>query len=266
MDFIHLNLENKPREWNLAPQVSSVHFVHTHYPHKQIIKDWQIALHNSGTPPETTIEVNGIRYKIGYPHLIIKRPGDIIIPQPGELSSLYFKYNIDDVPEIPPDVVCCQLNASPSITAATRKLYDLSKNIFEYGYTDCIDTACLELMALLLVNRKEIDSKYIHDLKIREAASYLYTLAPAKIVLDKIARKFGFSRRNFNRCWKKEFGTTPGQEIITLKMQEAERLLHESSLDIGTIAHQLGYTEATNFIAAFRNHFGTTPLNFRNSK
>jgi len=47
------------------------------------------------------------------------------------------------------------------------------------------------------------------------------------------------------------------------RMKEARRMLSETSLEVGTIARELGYGSAANFSTAFRERFGMPPSQFR---
>jgi AraC-like DNA-binding protein len=44
---------------------------------------------------------------------------------------------------------------------------------------------------------------------------------------------------------------------------EAKRLLAHSTASVAAVAHQLGFSEATNFVKFFRRNAGVTPKAFR---
>ena len=260
-----LDLRQIKREWNLAPRVTYVNFTSFRFPACQHVEDYQIACHTEGNPEKTHLEINGIPYVLHYPHLVIKRPGDVIKSDTSSAYSIYFKYDRNNAPELPDDFVCRELAVSSEAGNMIRRLYELLEHGFQFGVSDSIDTLCLALTAELL-SSPAMPGNAVRDAGIREAASWLYAHPLEVANLDNFARKFGFSRRNFDRRWKQEFGHTPGKDIAQLKITEAKKLLLETNLEISGIAWKLGYTEATNFIAAFRRHTGVTPLRYRRKK
>lgn len=53
--------------------------------------------------------------------------------------------------------------------------------------------------------------------------------------------------------------------VLTLRMQEAARLLQDPGLKIYDVSERLGYKNPTNFTRTFRKHFGTSPKDYRYS-
>lgn len=81
-------------------------------------------------------------------------------------------------------------------------------------------------------------------------------------VLD-YARRIGFSESTLSRACVAIVGRTAKQEIDRRVALEAKRLLVHSSVTAVEIAHQLGFTEPTNFVKFFRRNVGATPAEFR---
>jgi len=261
---IRFDLSGIPRELHLFPPVTSVFFVRFSYPVTQSITDWQICYHLSGSPEIAEIEVNGTLYKATYPHLLIKRPGDKLCSAYGEGQSLYFKYAPGTSLKIPDDLVLQGLTPSPAISRLSGELQSELEHVFVPSTADRIDRLCMSLLSEFLLATRSYPLECRQSTRIREAASYLYA-HPTTFFgrLDDLARKFGFSRRNFARLWRKEFGSSPGRSLKELRFGEACRLLSSTDLTISEIATQLGYSEATNFVAAFRQCADCTPLAYR---
>lgn len=78
-----------------------------------------------------------------------------------------------------------------------------------------------------------------------------------------LARMVGCSRSKLVRDFHKHFGTTVGAFTRQLRVEEAIRLLHESSWSIEAIATTVGYRSAKNLYAAIRRTTGLTPAGVR---
>lgn len=77
------------------------------------------------------------------------------------------------------------------------------------------------------------------------------------------AQRLGYSESTISRACIATEGR-PAKEVIARRVVlEAKRRLAHSSASVAEIAHQLGFSEATNFVKFFRRYAHTTPLDFR---
>jgi AraC-like DNA-binding protein len=81
-------------------------------------------------------------------------------------------------------------------------------------------------------------------------------------VLD-LARRIGFSESTLSRACVATAGRTAKEVIDQRIALEARRLLAHSTATIAEIGHELGFSEATNFVKFFRRMARTTPVAFR---
>ncbi|MGN0623562.1 MAG: helix-turn-helix transcriptional regulator [Oscillospiraceae bacterium] len=86
---------------------------------------------------------------------------------------------------------------------------------------------------------------------------------PAAWSVEKMARTIYMTRSHFSGLYTKQFGVTPGSDLLDMKMDLAKRLLLTTELNVGEIAEKCGYQNSENFIRGFKNKFGVTPLKFR---
>lgn len=77
------------------------------------------------------------------------------------------------------------------------------------------------------------------------------------------ARELGLSRSHFDRKFSQQVGQAPVQFLLNCKMIHARRLLESSHLQIGEIAHTLGYRDIYFFSRQFKQFFGTAPTAYR---
>lgn len=78
--------------------------------------------------------------------------------------------------------------------------------------------------------------------------------------LEKVA---GLSRRGFQKAFRKHAGSSPGQVLRHLRIENAKRLLTESDVKLEIVASHCGYRSANTFCIAFRQVVGVSPKKFQ---
>ncbi|SJN31393.1 Transcriptional regulator, AraC family [Mycetocola reblochoni REB411] len=81
--------------------------------------------------------------------------------------------------------------------------------------------------------------------------------------VEDYAAVLGYSARTLNRACQRLTGKTVKALLLERTMLEARRLLVDSSATVASIATELGFSEPTNFVSAFRREVGVTPQRFR---
>ncbi len=97
--------------------------------------------------------------------------------------------------------------------------------------------------------RRLIDQYAISDLTVQDLASLS-----------------GRSISTFNREFKSLFGTTPKQWLIEQRMAHAYSLLSEKRLAVTEAAVEVGYSNVSHFIEAFKRKYGKTPHQIKSEK
>lgn len=78
-----------------------------------------------------------------------------------------------------------------------------------------------------------------------------------------LARSVGTNTRHLNDAFRKHAGVTVFDYLREARMKEARHLLRETRLEVQAIANDLGYGSAANFATAFRERFGLSPRQYR---
>ncbi len=87
------------------------------------------------------------------------------------------------------------------------------------------------------------------------------------IFRQEIAQSASFSMYHFHRIFKVVVGETVAAFTRRLRLElAANRLVSKQLDDITTIAMDCGFSSSQSFAKAFRQHFGTTPTDYSNSK
>ena len=99
--------------------------------------------------------------------------------------------------------------------------------------------------------------------RLRLALDYMYANMHRDIALADIAGVVGLSQYHFARLFRNAVGHPPHHYLVTLRIEEAKRLLRASEVSISDIAFALGFQSHSRFTAQFRRHLGVTPSNYR---
>ena len=81
-----------------------------------------------------------------------------------------------------------------------------------------------------------------------------------------LAVRASMSPFHFIRCFKRVVGTTPHAYVRIARLREAGRMLCGSNLPIATVAFDVGFQDLSVFNHAFREAFGMTPRQLRESR
>lgn len=99
--------------------------------------------------------------------------------------------------------------------------------------------------------------------RLAEATDYIYSNPQAEISLDRLAQVSCLSKFHFLRLFKIAFGQTPHQFVNDVKVKQATSLLTHTSLEVQTIARQLGFKDSSTFSRLYFNRTGLYPSRIR---
>ncbi len=84
-----------------------------------------------------------------------------------------------------------------------------------------------------------------------------------EVTVEKLAEIAGISVTHFNRRFRQLLRLSPMQYVLSLRTQEAQRLLTTTNDSIGNIAVATGFYDQSHFTRRFRKIVGLTPLAYR---
>jgi AraC-like DNA-binding protein len=101
-----------------------------------------------------------------------------------------------------------------------------------------------------------------HLLRARDLADARY--AEPLSVAD-LAAAVGLSRAYFSREFKRTFGETPHQYLLTRRLERAAALLCATDWSVLDISFAVGASSVGSFTSSFRRMYGCTPMAYRAS-
>lgn len=81
--------------------------------------------------------------------------------------------------------------------------------------------------------------------------------------LRELAEQAGITESHLCRVFKQSVGVSPHTYLMTLRLDRARQLLGTSDRPMSHIAELCGFSGASQFTRAFRQHVGETPSNYR---
>ena len=98
---------------------------------------------------------------------------------------------------------------------------------------------------------------------IAKALEAIQTNWQSPLDLETLARRCNMSVSTFQRRWNESMGITPARFALGLRLQEACRLLIETSESITGVANVCGFADEFYFSRCFRREFGSPPRTYR---
>jgi AraC-like DNA-binding protein len=101
-----------------------------------------------------------------------------------------------------------------------------------------------------------------HLLRAKDLADRRY--AESLAVAD-LARAAHLSPAHFSREFRRAFGESPHQYLLTRRLERAAALLRTTDWSVARICLAVGLTSVGSFTTSFRRMFGVTPTGYRAS-
>jgi AraC-like DNA-binding protein len=99
-----------------------------------------------------------------------------------------------------------------------------------------------------------------HLLRARDLADGRYS---ESLSVTDLAAAAGLSPAHFSRAFKRTFGESPHQYLLTRRMERAAALLRTTDWSVTRICFAVGAQSVGSFTTSFRRMFGHTPLAYR---
>ncbi|MCU0357535.1 MAG: AraC family transcriptional regulator [Cyclobacteriaceae bacterium] len=143
----------------------------------------------------------------------------------------------------------------------TIQLSESARNLFYHGKV-------FEILSLYFSEKKPDTETcpFLNDeetvRKIKHAKEYLLKNMETPPGLKALAKYAGLNEYQLKAGFKQIYGNTVFGYLLDHKMDHARILLDSGKFKVNEVAYQMGYTNPSHFIAAFRKKFGVTPKKY----
>jgi len=103
------------------------------------------------------------------------------------------------------------------------------------------------------VNKHNQESQIIKDIKY-----FMMENTSKNLSIDDIGHNFGINTTTLRKLFKRETGDSLINYFLTLKINEAKRLIKETSLNFTQISEELGFSSLNYFSKLFKKRTGRT--------
>lgn len=97
---------------------------------------------------------------------------------------------------------------------------------------------------------------------VRKILSENFTKIPS---IDSLALEVGMNKRKIQKYFKQIFGLSVYQFGLSVKMNEAKKLLYTQKYSVSEVGYLVGYSNLSHFTETFKKQFGCTPNKYRAS-
>ena len=101
---------------------------------------------------------------------------------------------------------------------------------------------------------------------VQQAIRYMQEHYMEDIDIGVLASEMGFHSAYLTRLFGRYVGISPLKYLTNIRIQEAKRLLLDTSLPISAVGEQVGYPDQFHFSKTFRKATGENPSAFRKNK
>jgi len=104
------------------------------------------------------------------------------------------------------------------------------------------------------------------DRSLQSALDHIHHHYAEALPLDRLARIAGFNADYFSRLFKERAGMTFERYVRAYRVEQAKRLLGNTTLGVARVAELCGFHSAQYFSRTFRDFVATTPLKYRKKR
>ena len=116
------------------------------------------------------------------------------------------------------------------------------------------------------VKESHSGSPSLPGFKLRQISNWMAEHMAEDFSLDQLAARAGVSKFYFTRLFKNAMGVSPSRYLLTLRMDEARRLLRETKRSVVEIALDVGFANPSHFARFFRRETGLSPSDYRQQR
>ena len=100
-------------------------------------------------------------------------------------------------------------------------------------------------------------------IRIKKVLEHIHEDPARPFTLEELTARSGVKKTLFLQSFRRVTGTTPKQYILGLRLEYARDLLLETDVPVAQVAERCGFSDSFYFSRCFKNHFSTSPRQYR---
>ena len=186
----------------------------------------------------------------------------------GQLDEFYISFYPDALPRfeemnlVDRNNLYHELESADLLRGRLQRLSDEVGQKHPQHRADWLDRAT-ELFLIDIVRGESENIPADGDEALYAVVEWLKQRLDTRIDWDEVASSHGMSPRSFRRHWKGVFDLSPNTMLTELRLEQARRLLEETSFQIQDIAARIGIEDRLYFSRFFKSHIGMSPSTYR---
>jgi AraC-like DNA-binding protein len=101
--------------------------------------------------------------------------------------------------------------------------------------------------------------------RFAHVSEYIQKNLQENINIKTLSKLAYMSEPHFFRCFKQEFGVTPVEFILEMRIKAARKMLQTTDLNLKEISFSCGFNSLNYFLKVFKRYTGHTPAQYRKS-
>jgi len=176
-------------------------------------------------------------------------------------EKIYYSYTQKEIPEF----VWHQFVVDIDIVFYIKQfIYEYENGVENYNtvllsFSDIIT----HKLVRSVLEREEYKDNLLCEYGIEKAEQYLQQNFGKKITIFQLAQIANMSVSHFDRIFKKDYGYTPFQYLLNIRIDKAKKYLKNRDQRIINIALSCGFSSASSFSSCFHKAVGMKPMEYR---
>lgn len=169
----------------------------------------------------------------------------------------YISFNFDtDTPPRLPTLI------RGGVDRQVRLLVEVFDEVSTRQYLDNREKICHILSCILLALADQVRTAQYNPITVR-IMRYLHAHFAEKITLQRIGELTAFSPVYCDTVFRQEVGKPIVEYLLSIRVDEAQKLLMDGGLSIAQIAERTGFSDANYFCRVFKKRTSHTPSGYR---
>ncbi|CAN7308736.1 AraC family transcriptional regulator [Pseudomonas sp. LjRoot71] len=149
---------------------------------------------------------------------------------------------------------------------ALQLVNELQKGrLADQGFMEQLAALMLEqsFRVLTTASPRGISPRHVHFARLQRVLNHIHEHLTDDLLAEALAKLADVSLAHFRRIFEDAMGVPPHRYILSVRLEQARKLLTLSSMPIAQIAQECGFSSQSHLTACFRATHAVTPAHYR---